>query len=38
MGAGKGQFGLDFDHNIMTEVGVYFKYEIQSNISPWPNR
>ena len=36
MGAGneKGYFGLDFNHNIMMEVGVYFKYEIQSNILP----
>ena len=36
MGAGneKGQFGLDFDHKIIMEVGVYFKHEIQPNILP----
>ena len=35
-GTGKAQFGFDYGHKILIEVGVYFKPEIQSNILLWP--
>ena len=31
-GTDKGQFDLDYGHEVMMEVGVYFKQVIQSNI------
>ena len=37
-GIEKGQFGLVYGHKFMMWVAVYFKREIQSNDSVWPNR
>ena len=34
-GTEKGQLGLSFCHKFIKELGIYFKQEIQSNISLW---